>query len=153
MATVRATLGTMARFKDEPVKAALEAQLQPGEQLQYYAFGVKQPNMGLIILLVCLAILPGLIAVAVLTKEYVIGLTDRRLIVLRVGGGVKVKEVSEYALGDMRGVKTSTGSLFTHIAIGGPVPFTAKFHRMGMKTNREQAMAIASVLTSKALPA
>ncbi len=143
----------MARFKDEPVRAALEAQLQPGEQLQYYAFGVKQPNMGLVILLLCLAILPGVIAVALLTKEYVIGLTDRRLIVLRVGGGVKVKEVSEYALGDLRGVKTSTGSLFTHIAIAGPVPFSAKFHRMGMKTNREQAMAIAGVLSSKALPA
>ena len=143
----------MARFKDEPVRAAFEAQLQPGEQLQYYAFGVKQPNMGLVILLLCLAILPGVIAVALLTKEYVIGLTDRRLIVLRVGGGVKVKEVSEYALGDLRGVKTSTGSLFTHIAIAGPVPFSAKFHRMGMKTNREQAMAIAGVLSSKALPA
>jgi len=143
----------MARFKDEPVRAALAAQLQPGEQLQQFAFGVKQPNMGLIILLVCLGILPGLIAVAIMTKEYVIGLTDRRLIVLRVGGGVKVKEVTEYALGDLRGVKTSTGSLFTHIAIAGPVPFTAKFHRMGMKTNREQAMAIAGVLSSKALPA
>ena len=143
----------MARFKDEPVKAALEAQLQPGEQLQYYAFGVKQPNMLLIVFLVLLAILPGLIAVALLTKEYVIGLTDRRLIVLRVGGGVKVKEVSEYALTELRGVKTSTGSLFTHIEIGGPAPFTAKFHRMGMKTNREQAMAIAAALTNKALPA
>lgn len=143
----------MARFKDEPVKAALEAQLQPGEQLQHYAFGVKQPNMGLILLLVCLAILPGLIAVALLTKEYVIGLTDRRLIVLRVGGGVKVKEVSEYSLGELRGVKTSTGSLFTHIAIAGPVPFSAKFHRMGMKTNREQSMAIAAALQARALPA
>mgnify|MGYP006992429971 CR=1 FL=1 len=78
---------------------------------------------------------------------------NRRLIVLRVGGGVKVKEVSEYALSELRGVKTSTGSLFTHIEIGGPVPFTAKFHRMGMKTNREQAMAIAAALQSKALPA
>src|SRR5687768_1774410 len=74
----------MARFKDPAVvSAAFQPYLEPGEQLRHWAYGVKQPNMLLIVGLTLLAILPGLIAVALLTKEYVVGLTDRRFLVLR----------------------------------------------------------------------
>jgi hypothetical protein len=141
----------MARYKDEIVTAALQAQLQPGEELRHFAYGVKQPNIGLIILLVCLAVLPGLIAVALLTKEFVIGLTDRRFLVLRVSGGkCKVSEVLEYALNPPPPAVTSTGAIFTHIKITDPQkPFVAKFHRAGMAKNREHSMAIAAVLSGK----
>lgn len=138
----------MARYKDPIVTEVLGKQLHPGEQLQHWAYGVKQPSIGLIILLVCLAVLPGLIAVALLTKEYVVGLTSHRLLILRVKGGkASVQEITEYDRRNLPPAKTSTGGLFTHITLQDPQkPFYAKFHRMGMANNREHAMAIAAAL-------
>ncbi len=140
----------MARFKDPAmVAAAFQPYLEPGEQLRHWAYGVKQPNMLLIVGLTLLAILPGLIAIALLTKEYVVGLTDRRFVVLRFKGkSIKVQEVTEYPLNALPPVKASTGGLFTHVKIQDPArPFVAKFHRVGMPGNREHAMAIQSALT------
>lgn len=133
----------MARFNDENVPAAIKPHLQPGEQLKHWAFGVKQPNIALIILLVCLAILPGLIAIALLTKNYIVALTDRRLIVLKFKGKLNVTEVTDYPLNPRPNASGSTGALFTHLKITDPTkPFAAKFHRMGMPNNREHSMAI-----------
>lgn len=126
--------------------------LEPGEQLRNVAFGVKQPNILLIIVLVLLAVLPGLIAVALLTREYLVALTDRRVIVLRVKGSkAKVQEMLEYRLGSLPPAKTSTGAIFTHIRIDDPAkPFIAKFHRAGpVPANRDNAMAIAAALSSQ----
>jgi hypothetical protein len=143
----------MARFKDPNVPAAAFAPyMEPGEQLRHVAFGVKQPNLLLILPLFALAVLPGAIAVALLTKEYVVGLTDRRLIVLRFKGkNVGVQEVLDYRLnGQLPQVKASTGPVFTHIKIEDQAkPFVAKFHRMGMPGNREGAMAIAAALNGR----
>ena len=137
----------MARFKDPNVPAAaFRPYLEPGEQLRHVAYGVKQPNVLLI------ALTGGLIA-ALLTKEYVIGLTDRRLIVLHFKGkDIRVQEVLDYRLdgGGRPPIKSSTGSVFTHIKVEDPAkPFVAKFHRMGMPGNREGAMAIAAALTGQ----
>jgi hypothetical protein len=143
----------MARFKDPNVPAAaFTPYLEPGEQLRHWAYGVKQPNLLLMIPLFALAILPGAIAVALLTKEYVVGLTDRRFIVLRFKGKkLEVQEVMDYHLSSLPPVKASTGGLFTHINILDPAkPFVAKFHRMGMPGNREHGMAMEAALTGKA---
>jgi hypothetical protein len=140
----------VAKLNEMTVPAAFQPYLQPGEQLRYFAFGVKQPNIFLIIIL-------PILGTWLLTKNYLIALTDRRFIVLRVpraffsvvGDINKAEEVIEYPLGELSGLKvtTSTGALFTHIRIDHPQkPFIAKFHRMGMKTNREHAMAITEVL-------
>lgn len=139
----------MARFKDTSVmQRALQAQLEPGETLLHWAYGVKQPNIMLIIFLYCLAILPGIIAVFAMTKEYVVGLTDRRLIVIRFKGNqIAVQDVQAWRLDAMPTVDSSTGSLFTHIRVNDPAkPWVAKFHRLGTADNREQAMAIAAGL-------
>jgi hypothetical protein len=139
----------MARFKDTSVmQAALQPQLEPGETLLHWAYGVKQPPIWLIVLLMIPAILPGVIAVAVMTREYVVGLTDRRFIALQFSGSrIDVKEVRAWRLNALPPVRTSTGGLFTHIAVRDPVkPFAAKFHRLGTADNREQAMAIAEAL-------
>jgi hypothetical protein len=143
----------MGRFKDPNLPAAAFAPyLEPGEQLRNVAFGVKQPNLLLMLPLFALAILPGAIAVALLTKEYVVGLTDRRLIVLRFKGkNVAVQEVLDYRLdSQLPPVKSSTGPVFTHIKVEDQAkPFAAKFHRMGMPGNREGSMAIAAALTGR----
>lgn len=142
----------MARYKDEVVVNAITPHLHEGEQVVNYAYGVKQPHFGLIVGLMCLAILPGIIAVALLTKEYVVALTDRRFIVLRVKGGkAEVKEVLEYDRASMPPVEAKTGGIFTHIRVRDEAkPFVAKFHRMGMKENRRHCQEIEASLVGAA---
>src|SRR5215213_10360607 len=130
----------MARFKDEEVAAAIRPHLLPGERLRHWAYGVRQPSLLLIILLTPLV-------VALLTREYVAALTDRRLLVLRVGRKLRVRGLTEYPLEGLPRAETSTGALFTHIRIDDAAkPFAAKFHRAGMANNREHALAIAAAL-------
>jgi len=139
----------LARFNDPNfVAAAFQPYLQPGEQLKNIAFGVKQPSIWAMIPLFILAVVPGAIATALLTKEYIVGLTDRRVIVLRFKSSkIQVQEIMDYPLSGHAPVESSMGSVFAHIRINDPVkPFVAKFHRMGMNGNREQAMAIAAAL-------
>jgi hypothetical protein len=139
----------MARFTDPAVvEAAFAPYLEAGETIRHVAYGVKQPPVWLIAFLTALAILPGLIATALMTKEYVVALTDRRLIVLRFKKkAIEVKEVQAWRLDALPPVTGSTGGLFTHIAIADPAkPFVAKFHRLGMPGQREEAMAIAAAL-------
>lgn len=142
----------MAKLNDEQIKAAFAAHLHPGETLRHWAFGVKQPNILVMIPLFALAILPGLIATLILTKNYLIAVTDSRFLVLRVKGisSAELKEVIEYDLDELRNdsVKTSTGMLFTHIKIASDTkPFAAKFHRAFSKDNRAHAVAIAAALS------
>ena len=136
-------------YKDEDMPAIFQPYLQPGEQLVNWAYGVKQPH----ILLIALFTLTLGILTAILTKHYVVGMTNLgRFIVLEMSGKT-VKAVQPYQLGQVSGVKTSVGALFTHINIAGPVPFVAKFHRMGMKQNREHSQAMAAALQQHQLAA
>lgn len=145
----------MAKATQENIAAAFQRYLQPGEQIRAVGFGLKQPP--LILMILCFGGLLGWL----LTKFYVVALTDRRFVALQVPGGFftplgdlnAVKAVHEYHLGQLSQfkVKTSTGPLFTHIAIeGGPNPFVAKFHRMGMKGQRETMMGITQTLEQAA---
>jgi hypothetical protein len=145
----------MARFKDPNfLAAAFHPYLQPGEQIRNIAFGVKQPSIALMIPLFILAVLPGIIATALLTKEYLVALTDRRVIVLHFKSSkIQVQEVFEYSLYNHAPVEASSGSVFAHLKINDPVkPFVAKFHRMGLEGNREQVMAIAAALNQPQYP-
>jgi hypothetical protein len=136
----------MARLNDEKMKAAFAPYLEPGEQVTHVAFGVKQPN-------VLVMLLTGVIFSVLLTKNYVIGLTSRRFLVLQIKSmsNPAVKAAMRYdlaALGKAK-VKTSTGPLFTHIRIDEPTqPFVAKFHRAYSSTNRPSAMAIATAISA-----
>jgi hypothetical protein len=145
----------MAKLDDEKIVAAFQPYLEADETLKHWAFSVKQPNIFLIILLFLLAILPGIIAVFMLTKNYVVGLTERRLLVLQIKGigNGEVKEVTEYRIDELANmaVKTSTGAIFTHIAIKDPEkPFVAKFHRAFSKSNRPHAVAISEAISAPA---
>ena len=110
----------MARFNDQNVPAAVQPHIQPGEQLQNWAYGVKQPH-------VLLIALSGAIVTALLTKNYIVALTNRRLLVLRFEGTLKVTEVTEYPLSPRPQASGSRGMLFTRIRIDDPAkPFAAK---------------------------
>lgn len=148
----------MAKITRDQLFTPLQPYLQPGETVQAAAVGVKQPNILLIFLLLLLAILPGLIAVFLLTKNYLVALTNRRVIVLRIKGiqNYEVKEMTEYSLDELPALpaKSSTGPLFTHISIKDAArPFVAKFHRAYCPTNREDAMAIGAAISSGSITA
>ena len=99
----------MARFNEQQVRDAFEPYLEPGETVERVAYGIKQPPMILIIAMYLIAVLPGAIALMLLTKEYVVALTDRRVLVLRFSGRLKVKELIEYSLADEHQTQSSTG--------------------------------------------
>jgi hypothetical protein len=141
----------MSAYKDQDMQTIFAPHLQPGEALQHWAYGVKQPHILLIILFI--ATIGGVIAIHLMTKHFLVGLTSHgRLLVLEMGGK-KVKATRAYQLGQTGQVKTSMGALFTHIKLIGPPPFQAKFHRLGMSQNREHSQAIASALEGRQLAA
>lgn len=136
---------------EKQLQSALKPHLAEGEILRHAAYGVKQPHMLLIILLVFCAILPGIIAIFFLTKNYIVGLTNKRLIILTVKATAldEVKAIKSIDLSQLTPdrVKTKTGPIFTHIEIQDqPKDFKAKFHRAFSPTNRPEATAIAQAL-------
>ena len=141
----------MAKMTDQKAKELFAPYLN-GEELTHWAYGIKQPNLLLICGLIALGIIPGVIAVFLLSKNYMVGWTGSRFIVLQVNSKMTdVKQVTEYDAAQLKSMKssTSTGSLFTHIKIkDDKKPFVAKFHRAFSKMNRPNAMAIGEALTS-----
>ncbi|NOR63661.1 MAG: hypothetical protein GQ535_14350 [Rhodobacteraceae bacterium] len=143
----------MAKLTEELMQETLKQHLQNGEALKHWAFGIKQPSILLMAPLFALAIIPGVIATQMLTKNYLIGLTDKRLIVLQIKSiaNVELKALTEY---DREEFKSNPGSfkagkLFTHLKIeSAEKPFKAKFHRMFSKGNREHAVAIGEAISA-----
>lgn len=143
----------MPKLTDDLMKETLNAHLQEDETLAHWAFGIKQPSLLIIAPLFALAILPGAIATQMLTKNYLIGLTNKRLIVLQIKSitNAELKALIEY---DRAGFKANPasykpGKLFTHISIeDAEKPFKAKFHRMMSKDNRMHAEAIGTAISA-----
>lgn len=140
---------------DETMLKHVQNYLPEDEEALSFAYGVKQPSLLIIVPLTILGILPGVIATALLTKNYLVILTKKRLIVLLIDdiNSGNIKEVIEYRLDEMGSlnVKSSTGAVFTHIAIQDESrPFVAKFHRSFSKANRENAIAITDVISGRA---
>jgi hypothetical protein len=133
----------MARYNDENVPAAIRYYLKRGEVLHHYAFGVKQPTVLLMLL--------GPAVTRMLTRHYIVALTNRRLLVLEFTGDLKINNVTEYGLDALPEATGSVGMIFTKLRINDQNrPFTAKFHRMGMPNNRMHSMAILEMLTARA---
>lgn len=143
----------MVKLTDDLMQETLSAHLQNGETLEHRAFGVKQPNLLLMAPLFALAIIPGVIATQMLTKNYLIGLTNKRLIVLQVKSitNVEFQALTEYPLDSFKTTPGTykAGKLFTHITIAdAEKPFKAKFHRMFSKGNRAHAVAIGAAISA-----
>lgn len=142
----------MAKLTDELMQETLKAQLQEGETLKHWAFGVKQPSMIVIVPLIALAILPGVIATFMLTKNYLVGVTDKRFIVLQIKSisNTEIKAIIEYPLDGLKnnGGGFKPGKLFTYLSVDqADKPFNAKFHRMFSKDNRSHAEAIGHAIS------
>ena len=143
----------MPKLTEDLMQETLNAHLHEGETLKNWAFGIKQPSIMLMVPLFALAILPGVIATQMLTKNYLIGLTDKRLVVLQIKsiGNVEIKAITEYARAEFESNPGSfkAGKLFTHLKVeNAEKPFFAKFHRMFSKGNREHAVAIGEAIST-----
>lgn len=139
----------MAKPKTEEMKAAFAPYLPAGEQVTHVAYGVKQPHILLIVLLVLAGVLPGLIAIMIMTRHYLIGQSASGITVLRIEGmnNLKVREAMHFSAADLAAadVKTSSNALFTNISIADRGRrFVAKFHKMYSADNRPHAEAIAA---------
>ncbi len=148
----------MARVTAEELRAMAQPYMPAGETARHAAYGVRQPHILLIVLFMLLAILPGILLVHFMTKQYVLVLGERTLVVIRVGPALgrlrlepkRVKSTRLIPLAEVGGLgaTTSTDSLFTHIAFGTkPDAFKAKFHRAFTKENRAESMAIGAAMT------
>ena len=136
------------KTRDEIFADTMRPLLRAGETLQCVAYGVKTPPILLIILLMVIGVIPGVIIGQMLTKYFLVALTDQRVIVARAKGIVQTEGHFDYPLGKVGGkVTLKEGWMFTHIAIEHPeLPWKAKFHRSGSPNNKASALAIAAAL-------
>lgn len=143
----------MPKITDAMMQNNISEHLEEGETLLHWAFGVKQPSILIMLPLFALAILPGILITQRLTKNYLVGLTEKRLIVLKIKGitNAQLLEKHEYALADFKDspAQFKQGSLFSYITIDTPEqPFSAKFHRMMSKDNRMHVEAIGTAIST-----
>ncbi len=174
---------------------ALQAHLDKDEQLKHWAFGTKPPNLFLVPLILIASTFVAFLVVWVsqvltapgpfdfiifllfwvgaagvlwtaMRKDYVFGLTDRRLIVLRVspwglGKSISIKEVMKHQLDHLPPIETSDNSSRTVLKIqDSQKPVIAKFYHsrmvakifnpaMAAPENQVHAKAIVAALSAK----
>ena len=137
-------MGFLTRYKDPVPQNAFAPHLRVGETLGPWAHGVKSPHPMVSLLL-------GPIAQVLLTKEYLIGRTDRRVIVLRVKGKkAKVMEVTEYGLDESTPVTVEVLKAFDRVTIEDPErPLEATFNPVTAPDNLEHAREIVAALRAR----
>ncbi len=149
----------MAKLDSPQMNDLLAPSLPASETVLHAAYGVKQPNIWLMLPAFALAIVPGVILTQVLTKHYIVGVTQSTLLIAEVRPKWRsmtvavdaVKSSRTIALTELHGqpAKVKTGALFTHIGFGqGEGRFKAKFHRAFSKTNRPEANAIGEAIVA-----
>ncbi len=141
----------MAKLTDDQIVEAFQPHLQQGETVSRWAYGIKQPSMAITVPLIALGVLPGVIAMTMLTKHFLVGLTEKRLIALQIKGfsNAEVKEVIEYNRAGFAAnpANVKDGKIFTSINIKDESkPFRVKFHRAFSKNNRPHAQAIIAAI-------
>ncbi|MCB1397685.1 MAG: hypothetical protein H6898_06750 [Rhodobacter sp.] len=147
----------MAKLDTAQMRDLLAPVLPAGETLQHAAYGVRQPNILLMLPAFALAILPGVILTQMLTRHYVVGQSRNYLMVAEISPKWRSMMTAVDAVRDRWAVSINTlrgqpktvrsGPVFTHIAFGtGQDGFKAKFHRMFSRTNRAEAEAIGAVV-------
>jgi hypothetical protein len=129
----------MAKITEAEVRKVLEPQLMPGESLERAAIGYTLPGAWIYFV--------GTIFMSLFQKWYAVGLTDRRLLLLRYSKRLQVREVSEYALEQISAVHVKTGPFNVIIKFSSPRgKLKLRFHRAHMAGNRDIAIAIAEAL-------
>ncbi len=129
----------MAKITEAEVRKVLEPQLMPGESLERAAIGYTLPGAWIYFV--------GVVFMALFQKWFAVGLTDRRLLLLRYSKRLQVREVSEYALDQISAVHVKTGAFNVIVTFSSPRgKLKLRFHRAHMTGNRDIAIAIAEAL-------
>jgi hypothetical protein len=140
----------VAKLTSEKLVEIMQPYLEPGEQVISCAYGMQQPSWGLIIPLMIVAIVPGAITQALLTKYYMAALTNRRILFFNCTSGRKIKEIIEYRPGALPPANISKGAIFAVLKVEDPRgPLRVKFHRSAIANNREQAVVIGNAFGAK----
>lgn len=172
----------MGKFIPQPdeVRVALERHLAPGEQISYAAYGLQQSAPLMVLVIFALMIPAALINLALvglraglfgaltffiiwmvlmapviplLRKDYLVGLTDQRLLIARVKTPIftinlnHVLSLDDFPLGDVRGAETRIGPMRVFIKIrSGRLSLNLQFGGRGLTDNYQQAVEIAHAL-------
>jgi hypothetical protein len=147
----------MTKLDPAQMHGILSPSLPEGEAITHAAYGVRQPNMWLMLPAFALAIIPGVILTQILTKHYIIGTSATALVVAQVSPKWRTLSVAVDAVKSRRAIPLSDlhgqtaavkmGAIFTKIAFGQGVDgFKAKFHRAFSKENRHEAKAIGEAI-------
>jgi hypothetical protein len=146
----------VAKPSDSDFYQSVQPHLLLGEQVKHFGYGVEQPVLWLTVLLyVVLLGVPGYFVVGLLTRHYVLALTDARLLVVRVKGGLfeisfEPTEVKAYLFEELAAlpIEAAVGSKTVRLQIGDPLakPLIVRFHRAASPGNRTNTVAIATAL-------
>ena len=136
----------MARYRSHVPLAAFAPHLETGESLRSWAYGVDEPALAALFPL--LLVIPGLMLWAYLRTEYLVGLTDRRVVVLEVKGRkAAVQGVRAYDLGGAHEVSIRTDIAAVTLTVRDEAdPLRLKFRRFDAPGNRAHALAVAEAL-------
>jgi hypothetical protein len=144
----------MSKFNDQTVLAAFQPYLQSEEVLVNAAYCIYQPPQLLGCLLSLIGWLPGLLYFALLSRFYVVGLTNHNFIVLRLasrfGGNIQVAEIFGYRLDQLPETQATFGSFGTSaLKIKDPTkPLKVGFPSVGVPDNHQRGRMIANALLS-----
>lgn len=137
----------MASYTDQQMFGAIQRYLQPGEQVRAVAYGKKElPGYFYIpfIFLALLGVVLILILWAATSKSFIVALTDRRLIVVEVGG-LSPKFQWDYPLPLQGRPIINAKPMFVDLEIMAPRSFKARLGAFG-PTNLQNARMIAQEL-------
>lgn len=135
----------MAKFTDQSVSIALQTYLQAGETLTNAAYCIYQPTLSSLL---------GPVGLALFTKVFIVGLTTRRVIVLRlagrVGSNINVAGVRDYSFDHLPSIRAKFGTFATELRIADPAaPFRANFASVGVLSNQQRGQMIARELLTR----
>ncbi len=165
------------------VFAAMKKYMVPGEQLRHAAYGLQQSTLLIIVALIAMLLPATLITVllvganaglfgslvffivwgislipvlALLRKDYMVGLTDQRLLVVRIKMPIftvnlnDVVSVSDYPLARARQAETKIGLMRVFIKLkDAQSSINLQFGGRGLSSNYKEAVEIAHTLSGK----
>jgi hypothetical protein len=173
-------LGKLIPQPDD-VRSALEQHLAPGERMLHAAYGLQQSAPLMVLVILALMIPAALInlmfigsraglfgtltffiiwmgsmalVTPLLRKDYLVGLTDQRLLMVRVKTPIftinlnHVLSFADFPLSDVKGTETRIGPMRVFLKIrGGQQSFNLQFGGRGLTGNYQQAVEIARALS------
>ncbi len=140
--------GTRPVSERSILRPILRPWIQEGEQLRHAALGVDRPPWGVESLFLLLGLIPLVPRIRLPTRRYAVGLTNLRLLIVRLSDDLRFVSLTPYGLDQLPPVRARPGP-GTRIAIKDPQrPFFARFPRKvkGADDNGAQAAAIAMAL-------